>query len=54
MRGANLVLWIAGPAMLLLALAIAALYLRRRSHTPEPDAALSADERARLDEILKE
>lgn len=53
--GENLILWIAGPAMLLVALATAALYLRRRRSAPDAaPAPLSADERARLDEILNE
>ena len=49
--GANLILWIAGPAMLLGAIAIAGAYvLRRRVATP-PDA-LSDAERQRLGELL--
>ncbi|WP_347313278.1 cytochrome c-type biogenesis protein [Defluviimonas sp. SAOS-178_SWC] len=53
--GENLILWIAGPAMLLVALASAAVYLRRRRSAPDvAPAPLSDDERARLDEILKE
>lgn len=53
--GENLILWIAGPAMLAVALAGAAVYLRRRRSAPDAaPAPLSADERARLDEILKE
>ncbi|MCU0912561.1 MAG: cytochrome c-type biogenesis protein CcmH [Rhodobacteraceae bacterium] len=52
--GSNLVLWIAGPAMLAFALAAAALYVRRRRAAPEPaTAGLSAEEQARLDEILR-
>lgn len=51
--GVNLVLWIAGPLMLLAALGGAAVYLRRRSATPEaPPAALTEAEQARLKEIL--
>ena len=51
--GSNLVLWIAGPAMLAVALAAAAVYVRRRRTAPEPAAAgLSPEEKARLDEIL--
>lgn len=54
-EGANVVLWAAGPAMLALALAGAALYLRSRRRAPEPsDESLSSDERARLAEILKD
>lgn len=52
--GANLLLWVAGPAMLLLGLGIGAAYVRRRGATPEPPAvALSEAERKRLDEILR-
>ena len=49
--GANLILWIAGPAMFVLAGGIALFYVRRR----RPDnavATLSEDEEKRLDEIL--
>ncbi|MCB2128553.1 MAG: cytochrome c-type biogenesis protein CcmH [Rhodobacteraceae bacterium] len=52
-RGENLILWVAGPAMLIAALSGAALFLRRRRRAP--DAApepLSDDERARLKDIL--
>ena len=51
--GANAVLWLAGPAMLILALLIGAGYLRRRrvAEAPEP---LSSEEEARLKEILEE
>jgi cytochrome c-type biogenesis protein CcmH len=53
--GTNLILWVAGPAMLLGGGAIAALYIRRRARADEaPDAGLSDAERARLAEILKE
>lgn len=52
--GSNLILWIAGPAMLVIAGATAGLYLRRRS-APEPAArALSEEEKKRLEEILGE
>ena len=50
--GANLVLWIAGPAMLLAALGIGGLYARRRSSAAAPDA-LSAEEEAQLREIMR-
>ena len=52
-KGANLLLWIAGPAMLLGALGIAFVYLRRRSSDVTPQA-LSDAEQARLSEILKD
>lgn len=52
--GANLILWIAGPAALLAGLGGAALYLRRRRNAPEAGAApLSEEEAKRLAEILK-
>jgi len=53
LKGANVILWIAGPAMLVLALSIAGLYLRRRRSAPSTEA-LSEDGQARLREILKE
>lgn len=54
-RGANLILWLAGPVMALVGLLIAWLYVRRR---PDARAAraetLSVDERARLDQIMRD
>lgn len=54
--GANLILWVAGPAMLVAALGIAGVYLRRRSAAAPSRGteALSDDEAARLAELLKE
>ncbi|MCG7622612.1 cytochrome c-type biogenesis protein [Epibacterium sp. Ofav1-8] len=55
-RGANWILWAAGPMMLVLALLVALLYLRKRATAAggaETDD-LSADEQARLKEILKD
>ncbi len=52
-RGANLLLWIAGPAMLLGAGGTVFLTLRRRAQRTEPDA-LSTEEAQRLREILGE
>lgn len=49
--GANLVLWLAGPVMLVLGGAIAVTALRRRKAVAE--VPLSPEEEARLDEILK-
>jgi cytochrome c-type biogenesis protein CcmH len=52
--GSNLILWIAGPAMLGAGGLIAALYLRRRGRGDGPgDGVLSDDEARRLAEILK-
>jgi cytochrome c-type biogenesis protein CcmH len=50
-EGANLILWIAGPAMLALGLGVAVLASRRRK-APAPEA-LSVEEQARLEQILK-
>ena len=50
--GANILLWIAGPAMLLAGVGIAFATFRRRG-TPGAEG-LSEDEKARLAEILKE
>ncbi len=53
--GSNLILWVAGPALLVVALGGAAVYLRRRRTAADPvPAPLSDAERARLAEILKE
>jgi cytochrome c-type biogenesis protein CcmH len=51
-RGINLILWIAGPAMLALGLAIALVAARRRLRAAPPEA-LSAEEAARLNDLLK-
>lgn len=51
-RGANMLLWIAGPAALLCGLGGAALYLRRRRSAPEAVVQpLSEDEAKRLSEF---
>lgn len=53
--GANLLLWVAGPAMLLAGGLLAARYLRRRDRGSEETApALTESEQARLDEILRD
>ncbi|SFE68319.1 cytochrome c-type biogenesis protein CcmH [Sulfitobacter brevis] len=52
-RGANRLLWLAGPLMLLLAGGVGFGYLRSRSRaTATGDAPLNADEEARLRDIL--
>lgn len=53
-EGINLILWVAGPLMLLVALVGAAGYLRRRDRAEPEPAPLDADEARRLGEILKE
>ncbi len=50
-RGANLVLWLAGPAALLGALGVAGVYIRRRGARDEA-ASLSAEEEMRLKRLL--
>lgn len=50
--GSNMVLWLAGPGLLLAGGGLALLYLRRRRG--EAEAPLSPDEQTRLAEILKD
>ncbi|TCS63252.1 cytochrome c-type biogenesis protein [Primorskyibacter sedentarius] len=51
--GANWLLWAAGPAMLIAALGMGTVYIRRRSQAGTPsDDGLDAEEAARLKEIL--
>jgi cytochrome c-type biogenesis protein CcmH len=53
--GANLILWIAAPAMLLGGGLIAGLYLRKRSTAGAGGAAaLSEEEKARLTQLLRD
>lgn len=52
--GANLILWLAGPAMLLGGLGISGGYLRRRRSGADIESQLSATEANRLAEILKD
>ncbi len=55
MRGANWLLWGAGPLMLLLAGGMGLVYLRGRAgQTAAGDVPLSDAEQARLDDILKD
>ncbi len=52
--GSNLLLWAAGPLMLLGGAALALTYVRRRSAAqPVGEVGLSDEEQARLDDILK-
>jgi cytochrome c-type biogenesis protein CcmH len=54
-RGSTWVLWLAGPAMLLLAGGLALAYLRGRSTAQSPlEAGLTEAEEARLRDILKD
>ena len=51
--GANLLLWVAGPAALVLAFLLAGFYLKGRNR-PAGGAALTKKEAARLQELLDE
>ena len=54
-RGANIILWAAGPVMLVLALGFGSFYLRRRAvRGVGTDDALTEDEARRLQEILRD
>jgi len=51
--GANLILWLAGPLMLIVAGGVGLVFLRRRSRAAEPaEAALTEAEKLRLREIM--
>lgn len=53
--GANLILWVSGPVLFILAFGTALIYLRRRSSLPEAaSASLTDAERARLKELDRE
>lgn len=53
--GANLVLWLAGPALLILGGAVGAVFVRRRARaSAQSEATLTEEEQARLREIMKE
>jgi cytochrome c-type biogenesis protein CcmH len=52
--GWNIVLWLSGPALFLLALAVGVAYIRGRSTAAAPtESALSEDEQKRLEELMK-
>lgn len=53
-RGGNLLLWLAGPAMLLIGLLIAWVFLRGRRSTEAAVDTLNPSEQARLDEIMRD
>ncbi|MCZ0962201.1 cytochrome c-type biogenesis protein [Paracoccus benzoatiresistens] len=54
-QGGNLVLWLAGPVMALLALLLAWRFLRARARArPETAETLSQAERERLDQIMRD
>ena len=52
--GWNMVLWLSGPALFLLALGVGVAYIRGRATAAAPtESALSDDEKKRLEELLK-
>lgn len=50
-EGANLILWLAGPGVFLLGAAGALIYIRRRGQAAAPEAALTAEDQARLRDL---
>ena len=53
--GTNLILWLAGPAMMIIGLGLGLAFLRKRSRSEATaERALTEDEKARLEEILSE
>jgi cytochrome c-type biogenesis protein CcmH len=53
--GSNLILWLAGPTMLLIGVGLGAAFLRRRSRSEaSTEVALNDEEKARLEKILNE
>jgi cytochrome c-type biogenesis protein CcmH len=54
MTGSTIALWLAAPVLLLLGLGLSVAYVRRRARASAPtEADLSAEESARLEEILR-
>lgn len=51
--GSNLILWLAGPLMALIAAAVALRFLRGRNLASPEVRSLDADEQHRLDEIMR-
>lgn len=51
--GSNLILWLAGPLMALIAAALAVRFLRGRNQASPEVASLDPDEQHRLDEIMR-
>ena len=51
-QGVNLLLWLAGPGLLIVGGGLAFAYMRRRSTSPVADYGLSAEEEARVKELL--
>ncbi|MEM7721567.1 MAG: cytochrome c-type biogenesis protein [Pseudomonadota bacterium] len=55
LTGSNIVLWLAPLLLILFGGGMAVVYIRRRADSPAPtEAALSAEEKARLDELMRD
>ncbi|NKX46072.1 cytochrome c-type biogenesis protein [Roseicyclus persicicus] len=55
MTGSNIALWLAPAVLMVLGAGLSLVYIRRRAAAPAPsEAALSAEEQARLSDLLKE
>lgn len=55
LTGSNIVLWLAPLLLILFGGAMALVYIRRRADSPAPtEVALSAAEKARLDELMRD
>ena len=52
--GGNVILWLAGPLMALIALIVAWRFMRNRSQVVSPRAQLTEDEQKRLDELMRD
>ena len=53
--GWNIILWLSGPALFLIAMGVGAAYIRGRATAVAPtEAALSDDEKKRLEDLLKD
>lgn len=53
-RGVNLLLWLAGPLMAIIALLVSWRFIRSRSGKASQAAPLSSAERTRLEEIMRD
>jgi cytochrome c-type biogenesis protein CcmH len=54
LTGSTVILWLAGPAMLLAGAGMALAALRRRARLAEPELAISPEETARLEQLLRD
>lgn len=52
-NGSNLIIYLAGPMMLVLALLSAVIYVRRRQNTTNNDQPLTENEKQRLNELMR-